>query len=189
MPFARPKLGVIYTHGGSKCRRPRPWCSKRRNEHIRPVGSLQEERPREMDCNLIEVLVAAYQFLLVRSIRVLAMSHLFLLFRISGFFWGYRRATVWSRVFWIVVCPPWGKISWFGAMLDKQVSTIPSLYIHFSKTFPNGLRSAESWLDQKIHYISGEFDCLVFSLLANTYLRMLQVSERLWLDKNLLNWS
>ena len=89
VPFARPKLGVISTHGGSKCkrpRRPRPWCSKRRNEHIRPVGSLQEERPREMDCNLVEDVEVFVEFVGVAGCCICSVV-----------FFEYRIATVFGH--------------------------------------------------------------------------------------------
>lgn len=106
----------------------------------------------------------------------------------SVVFFEYRIATGWSRVFGIVVCPPSGEedlVIWGDA--GQAVDLVPSqVSIHFNKM--GFVQLKVSWI-RRFPTSLASFDFSVFSLFANMYLRMLQVSERLWLDKNLLNWS
>ena len=65
------------------------------------------------------------------------------------FFFKYRIATGWSRVFWILVCPPSGEedlVIWGDA--GQAVDLVPSqVSIHFNKTFRMGFVQLKvSWI-------------------------------------------
>ena len=81
-----------------------------------------------------------------------------------------------------------GFVVWGDA--GQAVDLVPSqVSIHFNKTFRMGFVQLKvSWIRRFPTSKGGELWFFSFFFVC-TYLSMLQVSERLWLDKNLLNWS